>query len=538
MRALRFAALAYVVAACGNPGRDTSPIEYAKYGPLAGSAGKGSWRFGVATAATQIEDMNPNTDWYIWTEPSGSGGLDHGAAFVGDATMGYSMDLSDVTLVKSLGVDSYRFSMEWARIEPTAGQIDEDAITHYRSELMTLASMGIHPLVTVHHFSNPIWVDDPRTISCQGGPGSANLCGLGDPVGGPMVVQAMADHATLLGQRFGDLVDEWGTVNEPINYLLAAYGVGFFPPGESNVTNIPQFANVLRNYLAAHAAMYKALKAADTVDADGDGVDASVGMSLNVIDWVATRNHQLSTDPDDVAALARMQYVYHYLWLDSIENGTFDPTLSGSATELHPEWQGTLDWLGVQYYQRSGVSAQNPLIGAPLDLAPCYAGIDDGQCLDAPDLSYCVPTMGYEGYTDGIHDILVDFSQKYPTLPMVVTEAGIATDTGPRRAENIVRVLESVERARQDGVDVRGYYHWSLTDNFEWENGFAPHFGLYSVDYSTYVRSPTLGANVYQAIATAREVTHDQREQYGGTGPMTAEAGYTPDPTCTMVNSP
>ncbi len=533
MRARALLCLA-LAAACGS-GNDHSPIDFGTFGPLAGSAGKGSWRFGVATAATQIEDMNTSTDWYQWTLPNGSGGLGHGAAFVGDATDGYTMDLSDVSLVKALGVDSYRFSIEWARIEPVQGQIDEDAIAHYRAELMALAAMGIHPLVTVHHFSNPIWVDDPAGINCDGGPSSTNLCGLAGS-GAPQIIQAMADHATLLGQRFGDLVDEWGTVNEPINYLLAAYGVGFFPPGVSLVTDIPSFATVIRNYLSAHAAMYKALKAADTVDADGDGVAASVGMSMNVVDWVPTRGHALSTNPDDIAAVARMEYVYHYLWIDSIENGTFDSTLSGTPDEQHPEFLGTLDWLGVQYYQRGGVSAENPLIGPPLSLAPCYAGIDSGQCLAAPDTSYCVPTMGYEGFTDGIHDVLVDLSKRYPTLAMVVTEAGIATDTGTRRAENIIRVLESVTRARDEGVDVRGYYHWSLTDNFEWINGFAPHFGLYSVDYSSYTRTPTEGATVYQAIVGARQVTSAQREQFGGTGHMTAETGYTADdPLCSQV---
>jgi beta-glucosidase len=534
----RAALLAALAVACGGPGRNTSPISLGSFGPLAGSAGKGSWRFGVATAATQIEDMNTATDWYIWTGSAAIGGLGRGAAFVGDATMGYTMDLSDVGLVKDLGVDSYRFSIEWARIEPTPGQIDEDAIAHYRAELEALAAMGIHPLVTIDHFSKPIWVDDPRTIDCAGGPGSANLCGLGDPTGGPMIVTAMANHAALLAQRFGDLVDEWGTVNEPINYLLAAYGVGFFPPGVSDLTNLPAFANVLRTYLQAHAAMDQAIKANDTVDADGDGVAASVGMSLNVIDWVPTRDHALSSNPDDVAAVARMEYLYHYLWVDSLLNGTFDSTFGGTPDEQHPEWKGMLDWLGVQYYERAGVSADNPLFGPPLDLAPCYAGIDSGQCLDAPDESYCVPAMGYEGYTDGIHDVLVALSARYPTLAMTVTEAGIATDTGARRAENIVRVLESVARARDEGVDVRGYYHWSLTDNFEWENGFAPHFGLYSVDYSTYARTPTEGASVYGAIVAARKITTEQREQYGGTGPMTAEAGYTPNPTCTMVTSP
>ena len=521
--------------ACG--GSDApGPIEFAPMGALSGDAGKGSWRFGVATAATQIEDMNTATDWFTWTAPVAQGGLAKGP-FVGDATDGYSKAVEDVQLIAGLHVDSYRFSIEWARIEPVRGQIDEAAIQHYRDELVALKAAGIRPLVTIHHFSNPTWVADPRAIGCAGGPTDTNLCGFGDPVGGPMIVDAMAQHAGLMAQRFGDLVDDWGTVNEPINYLIAGYAVGFFPPGVITINDISKFIPVLRTYIAAHAAMYKAIKANDTVDADGDGIAASVGMSMAVLDWEPSRYHAPSTDPEDLAARERVVYLFHYVFVDSVLHGTFDTNLDGTSDEDHPEWANTLDWLGLQYYMRAGVSALNPLIGDPVNIAPCFAGFDSGQCLPAPDPSYCVPRMGYEGWADGIHDILVAFAARYPGLPLVVTEAGIATDVGKRRAENVVRVLEAVTRARDEGVDVRGYYHWSLTDNFEWAEGFGPHFGLFSVDYSTYARTATEGADVLGAIAQARELTAAQRATYGGTGPMTPEPGFAVDPMCGKVSA-
>ena len=169
-------ALLVLVAACGSGGE--SPITFGASGSL-GAGGKGSFRFGVASAATQIEDMNPATDWYLWSRPVAQGGLGNGAAFVGDATRGYSKVLEDLALVKSLGVDSYRFSIEWARIEPVKDQIDETALAHYRTQLETMKSMGIKPIVTLHHFSNPVWVMDPREPTCAGGPIATNLCGFG-----------------------------------------------------------------------------------------------------------------------------------------------------------------------------------------------------------------------------------------------------------------------------------------------------------------------------------------------------------------------
>ncbi len=507
--------------ACSND-TPSGDIRFGPMGSLSAASGKGSFRFGVATAATQIEDQNTSTDWYLWTEPMSQGGLGKGADFVGDAIMGYSMATADIALMQSMHLDSYRFSIEWARIEPQRGVIDEAALQHYSDLLDALHAAGIRPLVTIHHFSNPVWVDDPRDPSCAMGSSSTNLCGFGDPVGGPLVVDALAKHATLLAQRFGDRVDEWGTVNEPINYLLGAYGVGQLPPGKFLAGDIfGKFVPVLRDYTAASAAMYDAIKAADTIDADGDGVAASVGLSLATPEWVAAQNNMPSTDPVDVAARDRTIYIFNHMFVDSLLGGTFDPMLDGTQAEPHPEWKGRIDWLGVQYYSRLGVTGSRWLF--PIKLTPCFEQLDLGSCLPPLDPTFCVPVVDYEYDPAGIYAVLTDLGARWPSLPLVVTEAGIATDVPQRRPENIVRTLEQIDRARHAGVDVRGYYHWSLTDNFEWNLGFAPHFGLEHVDRTTYARTPTLGAQVLGTIAQGRLLPQALRQQYGGLGPMTKE---------------
>jgi beta-glucosidase/6-phospho-beta-glucosidase/beta-galactosidase len=528
---MRWLAITAVMLACGKPGVDTSPIDYATMGSLSSAAGKGSWRFGVATASAQIEDDNTSTDWYLWTEPTAQGGLGNDT-FVGSATMGYTMDLSDVALVKQMGLDSYRFSIEWARIEPTPGMIDEDAIAHYRAELQALVDMGIRPLVTIHHYSMPVWAADPRDPDCTM-PGSDNLCGFGGPMGSA-VAQAMGEHAALLAQRFGDLVDEWGTVNEPTVWLLAGYGIGEFPPGKSNLNNlVAALSPALRDYIAAHALMYQAIKANDTIDADGDGIAASVGLSMSVADWEPARSNMPSTNADDVAARDKLVYLFHYLFVDSVMTGMFDSDLDGTPDESHPEWANTIDWLGLQYYFRAGVTGDRGLLDG---LTPCTNGLDLGACLPAPDPTYCVPQMGYEAWADGFEGVLEAYAARYPTLPFVVSESGIASDSGTRHAENVVRSLETIEHAREKGVDVRGFYEWSLTDNFEWAQGFAPHFGLYSVDYSDYSRTPTDGATVFGQIAQSRTLTQAQREMYGGTGSMTPDPQGSDDNYCVQVH--
>jgi len=520
------------LAACGGDDGPKPPIELPAMGSLADPAGKGSFRLGVASAATQIEDGNTNTDWYVWTQPVAEGGVGKGT-FVGEAVQGYTRVMEDLGLVKQLGVDSYRFSMEWARIEPRRDVIDETAIAHYRAQLEAMKAMGIRPVVTVHHFSNPIWVADPRAIECPDGPVDTNLCGFGS-AGGPQIAEELGAHARLLGERFGDLVDEWGTVNEPINYLFAGYVVGVFPPGKLAL-DTSNFGTVLRDYLAAHVAIYDGLKAGDTVDADGDGRPADVGLSMSVADWIPTRAAMRSDNPDDVAARDRLVFLFHYLFIDALKNGMFDANLDGTFDEAHPDWQDKLDWLGLQYYFRAGVTGDRPLLPAPISVTPCTGGLDFGACVEAPEPSYCIPTMGYEGWVDGLYGVLAAFGARYPGLPLVVSEAGIATKSGTRRAENVVRVLEVIDRARTTGVDVRGFYYWSLTDNFEWAEGFGPRFGLYSVDYSTYARTANEGTEVMTAIATSRTVTPAQRAKYGGTGPMSPEPDHVVDPFCRKV---
>lgn len=521
---------------CGDDGpgpHELAPgeVTYAAPGSLVSEAGRGSFRLGAATAATQIEDQNTRTDWWFFTASEEMGGLGNGT-FVGDASMGYTRALADVALLEEIGLDSYRFSIEWARVEPERDVIDETALAHYGAFLDALIAAGIRPMITVHHFSNPVWVHDPRDPKCNQGLSDANLCGLGHPEGGVMVIEEMAEHARLLAERFGDRVDDWATVNEPINYLLAAYAVGVFPPGRATLTRIlEEFMPVVRDYLGAHAAMYRAIEAGDTADADDDGAAASIGFTLSVVDWTPARNNLPSDAPEDVAARDRLEWVFHHLFVEALRQGAFDPDLDGSLDEPQPDWAGTLDWLGVQYYARLGVTGESAFI-EPLALTPCYNPIDLGSCLAPEDPSFCVPTMGYEFWVPGLYRILTEFGSRWPDLPLVVSEAGIATEIGARRAENIVRVLEQIERARRAGVDVRGYYHWSLIDNFEWAEGFGPRFGLYQVDYETYDRTATLGAEVLGAIARPRMLGQAQRDQYGGVGPMTPEADLAPGHLC------
>jgi beta-glucosidase len=445
---------------------------------------------------------------------------------VGEAVQGFTRALSDVDLITDLRLDIYRFSVEWARVEGARDVIDENALAHYDALIDALVTAGVTPMITLHHFSSPVWVDDPRDLDCTAGPTDANLCGWANPQGAEQIIEELAEHARLLGQRYGDRVDDWATVNEPVNYLLASYGVGVFPPGRSLLlTQFDRLVDVFRNYVRAHVAIYDALKEADTVDADGDGVAAHVGFTLNTVEWQPSRDNVPSDNPEDIAAAGRVRYVYHYLFPDALLFGGFDADLDGIREEDHPDWTGKLDWLGVQYYSRQGVSAV-PQIIPVLNLMVCFGDFDLGSCVPPADPTHFVPAMSYEYYEPGLYNVLADFSERWPSLPMTVSESGLATENGVRRAEHVVRSLEQIHRALDEGADVRGYYHWSLMDNFEWAEGFVPRFGLYRVDLDTYERTATEGAEIFAEIAASRRIRGAMRDTYGGLGPLSTEPGF------------
>jgi beta-glucosidase len=501
-------------------------IQFGASGPLSGSAGIGSFRFGAATAAAQIEDGLNRNDWHFWTEPEGSGGLGNSVP-IGPSVLGFTRAVDDIALMTELGLDAYRFSVDWSRIEPERDVINQAGIDHYDGFVDALIAAEIEPMITVHHFSNPIWVDDVLQSRCDNGasPSDTNLCGWSHPIGGPLVAEELAEHAALLAREYGDRVDDWCTLNEPVNYLIASYGVNVFPPGRNLLlTSFPDLIEAFRNFLQAHALVYDAIRANDTVDANGDGVAAHIGLSLSVVNWQPAFQNQLSTRAEDIAARDRVWYVYHHLIPDALATGSFDSDLDGSGDEAHPDWQGRLDWLGIQYYFRSGVTSDPDLIPG-VNAMICFGdAFDFGACLPPLDESKWVPSMRYEFEETGMYDILMDMHTRYPETPLVVTEAGIAAVNGVRRAQNIVRILEQTARAMGDGADIRGYYHWSLMDNFEWAEGYEPRFGLYHVERSNnFERVPTDGATVYGEIIRERALLPAMLDEYGGTGPMAPE---------------
>lgn len=406
----------------------------------------------MATSAHQVEGGNERNDWWAWEAIPGKI-LD--GARSGSACLSWERWEEDLDLVQGLGLNAYRFSIEWSRVEPEAGRYDEAALGRYRAMLEGCRARGITPLVTLHHFTNPLWF-----AALGGWEAAKNL---------PHFVR----YARLVGERFGDLVDHWITVNEPEVLGFYAYDAGFFPPG---VRDRSRALAVIANLLEAHGLAAQALKDADRVDADGDGAAALTGVAKH---WVLLEPRSRWSPPDRLVALAQHR-VFNVAVVRALAGGPIEFSIPGArpVRRTVEALQGSSDFLGVNYYTRWMIT----LLGKEPRSARRGAPKND---------------LGWEIYPEGLERALRECAAF--GLPMLVTENGIADAADRWRPDFIRATLQALDRARGAGLDVRGYFHWSLMDNFEWRDGHLGRFGLYETDFEhpEAPRVKRLSAGVY-----------------------------------------
>ncbi len=407
--------------------------------------------WGVATSAHQIEGGNDRNDWWEWeTRP----GVINDGARSGAACLSWERWEEDLDLVRGLGLNSYRLSIEWSRIEPEPGRYDEAALARYRSMLEGCRARAITPVVTLHHFTNPQWF-----AALGGWEERGNL-------------PHFERFARLAGERYGDLVDVWITVNEPEVVGFYGYDAGICPPG---VRDRSRALHVIANLLEAHGLASRALRATDRVDADGDGKAVLAGVAKH---WVLLEPRSRWSPLDRFAAAAQHR-VFNEAVARALAGGSIEFSIPGSR-RIHRNveaLQGASDFLGVNYYTRWMVAA----LGNPRTARRGAATND----------------LGWEIYPEGLERVLRECAAF--GLPMIVTENGIADAADRWRPEFIRASLAALDRSRASGLDVRGYFHWSLMDNFEWMEGHHGRFGLHAVDFDRPEgpRTPRLSAKIY-----------------------------------------
>lgn len=434
--------------------------------------------WGAATSAYQVEG-SPLADGAgpsIWHGFSHSPGRTHGGDTGDVACDQYRRYPEDIRLMSELGLQAYRFSIAWGRIFPQGtGRVNAAGLDHYQRLVDALLDSGIRPMVTLYHWDLPAALDD------RGGwlePDSARW---------------FADYAATLFRALDDRVDLWVTLNEPWVVMDGGYVSGGLAPGHRALEEGPR---VSHNLLRAHAEAVRAYRAEGRHE---------IGLVVNLEPQVP------ASDSDaDRAAAARVDAYMNRQYLDPVLRGAYPEELADIFGAAWPDFPADemaalrepLDFLGINYYTR-GVTRHDP------EGYPCRAAR-----VRQPDSLYT--EMGWEVAPAAFRDVLLWVRDRYGDIPLHVTENGAAFDdpatvTGPvhpdrPRVEYYRGHLRAAREAIDRGVPLRGYFAWSLLDNFEWSHGFSKRFGLVHVDFATQRRTPKASARFYaDVIASSGE---------------------------------
>jgi beta-glucosidase len=430
--------------------------------------------WGAATSAYQIEGA-PLADgagpsmWHRFSHT-------HGNVARGDtgdvACDHYHRYRDDVSLMADLGLNAYRFSISWSRVLPEGrGRPNPAGIDFYSRLVDELLARGIEPNATLYHWDLPAALDD------RGGwlnPDSADW---------------FADYAGLMASRLGDRVPMWATLNEPWVVVDAGYLHGVHAPGHRSAFEAPRAAH---NLLRAHGTAVQAYRAS---------ASGRIGIVVNLEPKVPA-----SDCTADLEATRRADAYMNRYYLDAVLRGEYPAELPDIFGEAWPTIEADdmelvcqpLDFIGINFYKR-GVTRHDPT-----------AWPIEASLVPQPQHAFTVLGPDWEVYPPAQTDVLTWFRDRYGDIPVYITENGAAFYDAPVPVNGVVddplrehylrEHLRAVHAAMQQGVDVRGYYVWSLLDNFEWSAGYHPRFGIVHVDFQTLQRTPKRSARFYADV--------------------------------------
>jgi beta-galactosidase len=497
--------------------------------------------WGVSTSGFQFEmgdkagkNVDPNTDWHVWAHEATniqkgvlSGDLpENGVDY-------WSLYEKDHDNAKKIGLNAFRIGIEWSRIFPKStsevnvvverasdGNIckievddqaieqldriaDANALSHYRAVITDLRTKELKVFVCLNHFTLPLWIHNPTiardTKLAKGPKGWLD----------EKTIVEFTKYAAYMAWKTGDIVDNWITFNEPMVIPEAGYisPQSGFPPG---LNNFKASKKVALNMAIAHARAYDAIKKTDTTKADEDSpTPANIGLIQDVIPVKPLdEKNQL-----DIEASNFIDNMHNHFFPEAITHGR----LSGNFAEAQQKGQiknyleHRLDWLGVNYYTRPVVKGKRSIMarlfaGMPIvpEMVQNYGFLCKPNSKSANDM----PTsdFGWEVLPEGILDALKAM-ERYER-PLYVTENGTADAKDNIRPKFIIDHLQVLNRAiNEEKIDVRGYFHWSLTDNYEWAKGFTMKFGLYAVNLDSKKRTKRKSADIFKKIAENQNMT-------------------------------
>ncbi|MEA2098085.1 MAG: glycoside hydrolase family 1 protein [Patescibacteria group bacterium] len=338
-------------------------------------------------------------------------------------------------LAKELNQNIHRFSLSWSRIQPEENRFDRKHLDNYRKMILALKERGITPMVTIWHWTLPIWMAE------KGGWQNSKF------------PEYFEQYTRFVVEELQDVVDFWITTNEPMVYTSLAYVSGKFPPQKNNLLAVPK---VFYNFIKTHKKAYKAIHDID------ENAKVSIAQNLSFVDACDKKSAS-----------------------NKVVASTFNFFRNRLFLELTKNYQ---DFLGVNYYFHDRIKFD------PFSFSPLKIENENKEVSD----------LGWEIYPKGLYYVLKDL-KKY-NLPIYITENGLADKEDKKRAKFITEHLKQIHRAIEDGIDVKGYMHWSLIDNFEWVDGFEPRFGLIEMNYKNMSTKIRESAREYAEICRSNEL--------------------------------
>ena len=476
------------------------------------------FHFGAAVAGFQVDMGCPTiapevcedrrSDWYQFITDARTADQVSGDP----PSMGpghYELYEADLDLAVAAGFDTFRTSIEWSRLFPNATDdattpealaalADPTALAHYHAYFAAIRERGLEPMVTLNHYTLPLWIHDGAACHV-----SLSTCSPRGWLDAERTIREIAKYAGFAAAEFGDDVDLWITENEPFAVVVPAY----LQPGAANRKNPPSVGlkfDAMKTaaiaMIEAHARMVDAIRAGDLADADGDGTAQEVGLVFAF----APLHPDDPEDPIDVMGAANAFYLYVELFMNAVALGELDDDLDGVA-EHREDLAGRMDFVGINYYARATLRGTD---------APAFPDLSPLTTFNPLSI-----TPDWD-YPRGIEEMVAYADAKYG-VPIWITENGTgeAADpvAGPRA---LVRHLTWLARAIRDGADVRGYLWWTMMDNYEWNQGMEVRMGLYAVDPADPTKARTARTELldaYRAIIDSRSVPADLQARFPAT---------------------
>jgi beta-glucosidase len=486
--------------------------------------------WGTSTSSYQVEGGITNNDWnyftsdkstrqriYNITKPSifYKGNIHRiNLRNAGNACKVWEKDyyLQDFDLAKSLGMNAFKISLEWARIEPKRDVWNKDALSHYREMIKAMKSRGLNPIIALNHLTLPEWVlTPPKNFKkrfyqyCL--PSPLKDLPIGDPPkDDPFwkslrgwenyeTVESFTNYVTHVVEYLKDEVDYWITLGEPVASVIGGGNLaGIYPPGF--FLDGDRAKATLHNLIEAHVQAYETITSLDDIDADLDGFTKKVGVSHFMVStspnespWpfsIGQRRNNQATD--------NFSYFINDYYLNAIINGEEDlnylETLkkcvrSSKNFIVNEKWKNKVDFIGLNYYRRVHISHSKFL---SLSSAKFLGGVFNNYNTQkkSPNRSL-VNDLGWEIYPQGLYEILKSIKKNWDK-PILITENGVADANDRIRAPFIIAHLQELKKALDDRINIIGYLHWSLIDNYEWTEGFGEEgkFGLFYINHNNH----------------------------------------------------